>query len=139
MHETIFKEFLERKGLKLTKERRAILAEMLSFHGHFDPEEILIRLRKRGSRVSKASIYRTIHLLVENGLIEKVIKNDKHAHYEYTYGHTHHDHMICTRCGKIIEFYSPALEVLQEELCKKERFKGITHTLEIKGCCKRCS
>jgi Fur family ferric uptake transcriptional regulator len=138
MHDTVFREFLKEKGLKLTKERRAILKEIFSFHDHFDPEELLIRLRKKGSRVSKASIYRTIPLLVESGLIEEVIKVDKHAHYEHTYGHSHHDHMICMKCGKVVEFYSQELEDLQERPCKDDGFKGISHTLEIRGYCKKC-
>ncbi len=138
MHNTIFKEFLRRKGLRLTKERKAVLREVFSFHGHFDPEELLIRLRKKGSRVSKASIYRTIPLLLESGLIEEVIKVDKHAHYEHTYGHSHHDHMICIKCGSVVEFHSQELETLQERLCKKDGFTSISHFLEIRGYCKKC-
>lgn len=138
MHNTIFKGFLQKKGLRLTRERRAILKEIFSLHGHFDPEELLISLRKKGSRVSKASIYRTIPLLIESGLIEEVVKVDKHAHYEHIYGHSHHDHMICIKCGKVIEFHSKALENLQERLCKEDGFEGISHTLEIRGYCKRC-
>lgn len=138
MYDKVFKEFLQRKGLKLTKERKAILREIFSLHGHFDPEDLLIRLRKKGNRVSKASIYRTIPLLIESGLIEEVIKVDKHAHYEHTYGHGHHDHMICMACGKVAEFHSKALEDLQERLCKEDGFTGISHTLEIRGYCKKC-
>jgi len=138
MHDTIFKRLLKRKGLKFTKERKAILKEVFSLHGHFDPEELLMRLRKKGSRVSKASIYRTIPLLLESRLIEKVIKVDRHAHYEHTYGHSHHDHMICITCGNVIEFHSQALEDLQERLCNGEDFMGISHTLEIRGYCKKC-
>ncbi|MEK6691886.1 MAG: Fur family transcriptional regulator [Nitrospirota bacterium] len=138
MHDIVFKEFLKRKGLKLTTERNAILKEIYSFHGHFDPEELLLRLRKKGTRVSKASIYRTIPLLLESGLIEEVIKVAKHSHYEHTYGHGHHDHMICLKCGSVVEFHSQELEDLQEKLCKKDGFRGISHTLEIRGYCKRC-
>lgn len=138
MHDIVFKEFLKRKGLKLTTERKSILKEIYSFHGHFDPDELLLRLRKKGSRVSKASIYRTIPLLIESGLIEEVIKVDKHSHYEHTYGHGHHDHMICLKCGSVVEFHSQELEDLQEKLCKKDGFRGISHTLEIRGYCKRC-
>ncbi len=138
MHNAIFKEFLKKKGLKLTEERKAILKDVFSFHGHFDPEELLIRLRKKGSRVSKASIYRTIPLLLESGLIEEAIKVDKHAHYEHTYGHGHHDHMICIKCGRVVEFHSQELEGLQEKLCRGDGFKSISHTLEIRGYCRKC-
>ncbi|MEK6690287.1 MAG: transcriptional repressor [Nitrospirota bacterium] len=138
MYNTIFKEFLQKKGLKLTREREAILKEIFSFHGHFDPEELHIRLRKKGSSISKASIYRTVPLLIESGLLEEVIKVDKHAHYEHTYGHNHHDHMICITCGRVVEFHSQELEELQKRLCKDYGFRGISHTLEIRGYCRKC-
>lgn len=139
MERELFKEFLSRKGLKFTKEREAILTEVFSHHGHFNPEELLLRLKKKDLRVSKASIYRTLPLLLESGLIEQVEKNDKHAHYEHTFGHTHHDHLICMKCGTVIEVISPKLEAIQDELCRENIFSGIKHTLEIKGYCRNCS
>lgn len=139
MENKIFKEFLEKKGLKFTKERLAVLKEVFSIHSHFDPDDILIKMRKKGIRVSKASIYRTLPLLLECGLVEQVERVDKHAHYEHTFGHGHHDHLICIKCGKVIALYSKKLERLQERLCKKENFKNITHTLEIKGYCSKCN
>ncbi|MBI4688704.1 MAG: transcriptional repressor [Nitrospirae bacterium] len=138
MEEKIFKEFLEKKGLKFTKERASVLKEVFSNHGHFDLDALLIKMRRKGIRVSKASIYRTLPLLLECGLVEQVEKVDKHAHYEHTFGHGHHDHLICIKCGKVISLFSEKLEKLQESLCKKEKFKCITHTLEIRGYCERC-
>ena len=138
MEQEIFREFLSRKGLKLTKERQRILSEVFSRHGHFNPEELLTTMRRKQIKVSKASIYRTLPLLVESGLIEQVERNDKHAHYEHIFGHEHHDHLICIKCGKVMEVFSPKLEAIQEELCSAERFTGITHTLEIKGYCQGC-
>ncbi|HWR59523.1 MAG TPA: transcriptional repressor [Thermodesulfovibrionales bacterium] len=138
MEKKIFREFLSGKGLKLTKERQRILDEVSSYHGHFDPEELLLSMKKKSIKVSKASVYRTLPLLLESGLIEQVEKNDKHAHYEHTFGHGHHDHLICLKCGRVIEVFSPKLEEIQNELCRVNRFDGITHTLEIKGYCRRC-
>ena len=120
MEDKIFKEFLEKKGLKFTKERAAVLKDVFSTHNHFDPDELLIKMRKKGIRVSKASIYRTLPLLLECGLVEQVEKMDKHAHYEHTFGHGHHDHLICIKCGRIISLFSEKLERLQEKLCKKK-------------------
>ncbi len=139
MENKIFKEFLEKKGLKFTKERAAVLKGVFSTHNHFDPDDLLINLRRKGIRVSKASIYRTLPLVLECGLVEQVEKVDKHAHYEHTFGHGHHDHLICIKCGKIIALYSEKLERLQVNLCKKEKFRCITHTLEIKGYCSKCN
>jgi Fur family ferric uptake transcriptional regulator len=133
-----FKKYLKSKELKFTKERETILDEILSHKGHFDLEEIYLGLRDKGSKVSRASIYRTVPLLVESGILEEVQRTDKHAHYELTYGSSHHDHMLCTECGKVIEFYSPSIEKLQDSLCRSRGFKGTSHTLEIRGVCKEC-
>lgn len=134
-----FREFLKERGLRLTPEREGILAEVLRSKGHFDPEELHIDLRRKGASVSRASIYRTIPLLVEAGIIEEVERVDKHAHYELTYGREHHDHMLCMGCGRVIEFLSQSMEKLQDRICKEHNFTGETHTLEIKGYCRKCA
>jgi Fur family ferric uptake transcriptional regulator len=138
MENKIFQNFLGERGLKLTKERIAILKEVFSFHGHFEPEHLYFRIREGGSKASRASVYRTLNLLVESGLVEKVTRTEKGNVYEHTYGHKHHDHMICEACSKIIEFYSEKLENLQNEICISNGFKGVSHTLEIRGYCEKC-
>lgn len=138
MENLIFRNFLGGKGLKLTKERTAVLSEVYSFHGHFEPEYLYLRIKDSGSKASRASVYRTLSLLVECGLVNRVTRTDKGNIYEHTYGHTHHDHMICEGCGEIIEFYSEKLENLQDEICKKNSFAGSSHMLEIRGHCKKC-
>jgi Fur family ferric uptake transcriptional regulator len=138
MENTIFRNFLGEKGLKLTKERIAILKEVFSYHGHFEPEHLYFRMREGGSKASRASVYRTLTLLVESGLVEKVTRTEKGNVYEHTYGHRHHDHMICGGCGKIIEFYSEKLENLQDEICARNGFEGVSHILEIRGYCEKC-
>ena len=127
------------EGMRQTAPRREILATVLEMKGHFDPQTLHDRLRANGSRISRASVYRTIPILVEQGILTEVEKTEKHAHYESTIGKAHHDHLICLSCGKAIEVCSPALEVLQEEICQRAAFKGIRHTLEIMGYCKKCA
>jgi Fur family ferric uptake transcriptional regulator len=134
----IFQNFLGEKRLKLTKERTAVLKEVFSFHGHFDPEHLYLRIKDSGSKASRASVYRTLNLLVESGLVEKVTRTDKGSVYEHTFGHTHHDHMVCDLCGSINEFYSEKLENLQKEICIANAFDGRNHTLEIRGQCAEC-
>ncbi len=134
----IFKKFLKSKGLKLTRERALILDESLSWKGHFEPEELFKKMREKGLKVSRASVYRTIPLLLESGIIEEVEKIDRHSHYEHIPERYHHDHMICLRCGKIIEFYSPRLEILQKIICENYNFSCKSHTLEIRGYCNKC-
>ncbi len=138
MENIIFRNFLGGKGLKLTKERTAVLNEVYSFDGHFEPEYLYSRIKDSGSKASRASVYRTLSLLVECGLVKKVTRTEKGNIYEHTYGHTHHDHMICDICGDIIEFFSEKLENLQDEICEKNSFVGSSHALEIRGRCKKC-
>jgi Fur family transcriptional regulator, ferric uptake regulator len=138
MENSIFRNFLGEKKLKLTKERIAVLKEVFSFHGHFEPEQLYFRIKNSGLKASRASVYRTLNLLVESGLVDKVTRKGKGNIYEHTYGHGHHDHMICDGCGKIMEFYSERLENLQEEICRKSGFTGSSHMLEIRGSCEKC-
>lgn len=140
MDKRAFKDFLKKKGLRFTKERDAIFREVLRTRGHFDPEELHISLRERGVGVgvSRASVYRTLPLLLEAGVLEEVERTEKHAHYECTLGRNHHDHMLCLSCGRVVEFYSEALEKLQQTICRRESFEGATHNLEIKGYCGKC-
>jgi Fur family ferric uptake transcriptional regulator len=138
MEKKIFQKFLVEKRLKLTRERIEVLQEVFSFHDHFGPEQLYFRLRSSGSKASRASVYRTLNLLVESGLVEKVTRTDKGNIYEHTFGHSHHDHMICSRCSRVIEFYSENLEKLQEEICKNNNFSGMSHILEIRGWCETC-
>ncbi|MEW6214987.1 MAG: Fur family transcriptional regulator [Nitrospirota bacterium] len=134
----IFSKFLKDRGQRFTKERAAILQKTLSYRGHFDPESLYLKIKETGLKTSRASVYRTLNLLCECGLIERVTKTEHGTIYEHTFGHEHHDHMLCIACGNIIEFYSEDLERLQEGLCKRQGFLGVSHTLEIRGYCKRC-
>jgi len=138
MKKKIFSKFLKERGQRFTKERAVILQEALSFNGHFDPENLYLQIKETGMKASRASVYRTLNLLCDCGLIGRVRKSEHGTIYEQTFGHEHHDHMLCIQCGKVIEFYSEELERLQEHLCKKRDFKGASHTLEIRGYCKRC-
>ncbi len=139
MEQKIFRNFLGERGLKLTKERMSVLTEVFSCHDHFDPEDLYLRIRSSGLKASRASVYRTLSLLVESGLVQRAMRTERGNVYEHRYGHGHHDHMICDSCGKIIEFYSEKLENIQSEICDKNKFNGVSHTLEIRGICERCS
>ena len=138
MEKKIFSTFLKERGRRLTKERSVILQKTLSFKGHFDPESLYLGIKSTGMKASRASVYRTLNLLCECGIIGRVRESEHGTIYEQTFGHGHHDHMLCLRCGKVIEFYSEALERLQENVCKKQEFKGASHTLEIRGYCRKC-
>ncbi len=125
-------------GRRQTRGRQEILRTISETEGHFDPQTLYERLRAQGSNVSRSSVYRAIPILVDHGIISEVEKTERHAHYEKVIGKAHHDHLICVGCGKKIEVYSPTLEMLQEELCQREGFRGLRHILEIMGYCRDC-
>lgn len=136
--EVIFREFMVRRGLKFTTERQLILKEVFSIHEHFEADDIADGLKREGERVSRASIYRTLPLLVESGLLREVHSSEKHSHYEHVFGHKHHDHLICTKCGRTIEFSDDRIEGLQNRVCEKHGFLATAHSLEIIGVCAEC-
>ncbi len=136
--EEIFKDYLTSKKLKFTPERQAILDRVFENHKHFEADELLVDLRLNDMKISKATIYRTLALLVKSGLLREVIFGERHAHYEHVYGHEHHDHLVCNNCGKIIEFTEYRIEKLQDEVCNKHKFKAEFHRLQIQGLCEDC-
>lgn len=138
MEKEIFNKFLKKRGQRFTKERSVILQKALSFNGHFIPETLYLGIKGTGMKASRASVYRTLNLLCDCGLIGRVRQSDHGTIYERTFGHGHHDHMLCIHCGKVIEFYCEELERLQDAICKKREFSGASHTLEIRGCCNKC-
>ena len=133
-----FEEFLKLKELKYTSERKLILKAIFSFHKHFDVEELFEKLREQGNHISRATIYRTIPLLLQSGLITEALHCQDKTSYENIFNKKHHDHLVCTNCGKIIEFYNEKIEKLQEEVCRQHNFVPIEHRLGIKGYCEDC-
>jgi Fur family ferric uptake transcriptional regulator len=134
----LFRSFIRRKGLRNTPEREEIIAEIFVTDDHFDVDELYLRLRSRGSRVSKASIYRNIPLIMECGLIKEVWHEDGHMHYEPILGHSHHCHLRCIKCGKVIEFVEEELQVIEKRLAQKHDFLVVDHRLDVVGYCGKC-
>lgn len=136
--ENIFREFLRDRGFKYTPERQTLLREVLSTDEHFEAEQLLISLRQQGKRVAKATIYRTLPLLVTCGIIKQVQFGDNLARYEHTFGHDPHDHMVCQRCRRIIEFDNSDVVRLRSVLAARHKFHGIAHRFQIIGLCLEC-
>jgi len=133
-----FFSYIKDRGLKWTPEREKVFEETLRMGGHFEVEDLAYRLRKKGSRVSKATVYRTLPLLVKAGLIKEVIHGEKHHHYEHIDGKSVHDHLICLKCGKIVEFAEESLREIEERICQKHHFQPQKTVVEIFGYCKNC-
>jgi Fur family ferric uptake transcriptional regulator len=134
----VFQEFLAQKGMRATPEREAILAEVFAHHDHFDVEELIMRLRQKGLRISRASVYRTMALLVESSLVQEVYVEDGHMHYEHIYGHEHHCHLRCLGCRKIVEFRNGSVEESEKRIGQAHDFQVTGHKLEIYGYCAAC-
>jgi len=133
-----FQSFLQTQGLKLTGERTALIREIFSTHYHFEADELLFKMKQKGLKISRATVYRTLELLVKSGLVRRVHLGEDHYHYEHVAGNSHHDHLICTACGGVIEFNDPALEARQLEICEKKKFTPTFHNLQILGVCDSC-
>lgn len=136
--EAKFREHLASKGLRMTRERRAVLNGILDAPGHFTADDLYIRLKRRDPMVSRATVYRTLELLVGSRLVEKVDLGGQQAYYEYFFGREHHDHLICLGCGEIIEFANRAIEELQDAVCREQQFEAHYHSHKIFGRCRKC-
>ena len=134
----LFLRFLTGKGLKLTRQREAVVDEILGTVGHFEPEEIVQRLKANRQRASRATVYRTLELLLECRLVEKLDLGTPGSFYEHTHPDEHHDHLICGNCGNVIEFHNDKLEALQAEICSNFDFLETHHSLRIFGFCSKC-
>lgn len=130
--------YLSQRGLKSTRQRSLIVDTFLAAGGHLDVDQLLARVRLADPRVSAATVYRTMKLLTECGLAHAQRFGDGHTRYESAFNREHHDHLICTSCGEIIEFENDRIEALQEMVARRHGFAVTHHKLELYGLCKSC-
>jgi len=136
----ILSNYLKEKGkLRATSARFAVLDEVLRTQGHFDVEGLYYRLMTSGVKVSKATVYNTLDLLKDCGLVSKYRFAENTSRYEKAFGRPHHHHLICLKCGDIIEFVNEKLERIQDEVCREKRFESQSSTLQIFGTCPKCA
>jgi len=133
---------LREHGGRVTGERLSLLKTICDIAGHFQPAHLQEVLRQQGQKISLTTVYRNLSLLVEARIIRRTsIEEDTKpggAWYEHIWDHVHHDHLICSRCGKKVEFHYPAIEILQEALAKEHGFILERHHLELVGVCPDC-
>lgn len=135
-----FESFLRSRSLKLTPQRRRIFERAFATHEHFSAERLYDWLREEpGPRVSRATVYRTLGLLLEGGFLAAFDAGAGELVYEHVLGHHHHDHMLCLSCGRIDEFHDERIEELQLEACRRKGFELVTHDLRLRGYCKSCA
>ncbi len=133
-----FLDFLARRHLRLTGPRRAIIETVFGTEKHFTADELLHWARRRDKSVSRATVYRTLPLLTESGLVREMDFGKDHKFYDPNYaGRPHHNHIICQDCGKIVEFESQKIAQLEQEISRRLGFQVQTHRLQITATCEQ--
>jgi Fur family transcriptional regulator, ferric uptake regulator len=135
----LFRRYLREQGLPVTPQREAVADAIFSSTGHLSVEDIESALRGTGERIGKATIYRTVEILVRSGLVEEHDFGEGFKRYEHLFGQTPvHEHLICVNCHAVVEFESPEVVRIQEEAARGHGFIPVRHRLEIYGLCGGC-
>jgi len=136
--EAVFHNHLKRVGLKRTSQRDIILRTFLDTRSHLSTEELYRLVKRKDERIGFTTVYRTLKLLAECGLASEVAFQDGVARYEHQYQRRNHHHMVCTECGSSVEFFSPEIERVEQEIGRKNRYLPTRHTFQIYGICEKC-
>lgn len=132
-----FSDYLKQKGLRVTPQRLKILEAFLQANDHVSMEELFLQVRAGDSSIGQVTVYRTLKLLCEAGLASAVNFEEGTVRYEPV-GMHHHDHLVCEKCGKKIEFVNDAIEHLQEKVCRLHDFIPTSHHMVLYGVCADC-
>ena len=134
----VLSRYMAERGMKSTRQRSLIIDTFFTLDGHLSVEELWAKVRSQDTRVSVATVYRTMKLLQECGLAHARNFGDGQTRYETAAGRGHHDHLICTRCGTIVEFENDRIEAMQDAVARKHDFLVTSHKMELYGLCRAC-
>ena len=132
------KAFLRGRGLRMTGEREALVRAALGRRRHFTLEELVEEVVRNDTRASRATVYRGLPILIEAGILQPVLVSDEPRRFELAFGRRHHDHLMCRRCGRVVEFRSTAIEELQTKIAARHGFRLTSHVHELVGDCSAC-
>jgi Fur family ferric uptake transcriptional regulator len=135
----VLEDYLRDRGLKMTGPRETVLEAFLKLERHVTAEELLAASRRLDPSIGQATVFRTIKLFAEAGLAREACPDEGGRRYEHAYRHEHHDHLVCERCGKIVEFRDEAIERAQEAIYRAHGYRPGGHLLELKGQCPDCA
>ena len=130
---TIFSAYLEKNQLRRTPERYHILEEIYSRTDHFEADMLFIEMKNNDFNVSRATVYNTLELLLECGLVKKHQFGQNTSHFEQSYGFKQHDHLICVKCNKVLEFCDPRMQQITATMGKLLKFEISSHSLHLFG------
>ena len=130
-------EVLRGRGIRLTPQRKLIVRRAVAYL-HFTAEELVKAVRALDRSIARGTVYRTLSVLHDTGIVEKHDFRYGPPNYEVTFGKAHHDHLMCIQCGEIIEFQEPRVEHLQEDVVKRYGYKLLSHTHKLYGLCASC-
>ena len=131
----IFRNYLKVKKHRQTPERFIVLEEIYKADGHFDADDMYFRIKKKGTQVSRATVYNTLEILVECELVQRHHFSKNQSSYERSYAFRQHDHIICDECGTVMEFCDPRIHEIQTMMEKLHDFKISGHSLQFYGKC----
>ena len=135
----VFNAYAAKQGLRSTRQRDVILDIFLSTHEHLSVEELYLKVKASHPGIGQATVYRTLKLFVDAGLAREMTLPDGQTRYEHPLAGEHHDHLICTRCNRIIEFEDATIEQLQQEIAQRHGFVLTGHKMQLCGICPACS
>lgn len=134
----IFYKHLKRVGLKHTDQRDTILRTFLETRDHLSTDELHRLVKRKDPKIGFTTVYRTLKLLADAGLASEVAFHDGVARFEHQYNRRNHHHMVCTECGGSVEFFSPEVGKIEQEIGRKHHYLTTRHTFQIYGICEEC-